>query len=88
VDLSPADASALGVTQGERVAVTSRHGRVVAAANITSALVPGQAFATFHTADVFLNQLTSSEHDAVTHTPEYKVVAVRIEKLAATHPIA
>jgi formate dehydrogenase major subunit len=41
---------------------------------------PGCVFATFHTADVFLNRLIGPRRDAVTHTPEYKRTAVRLEK--------
>jgi len=42
---------------------------------------PGELFATFHTSDVFLNRLVGSGRDDIVHTPEYKVVAVQIEKL-------
>jgi len=42
---------------------------------------PGELFATFHAAEVFLNQLTSPHRDNVVMTPEYKVVAVNVEKL-------
>jgi len=41
---------------------------------------PGELFATFHVAEVFLNQLTSPHRDSVVMTPEYKVVAVAVEK--------
>jgi formate dehydrogenase major subunit len=82
LDVSPADAAERGLTQAEPVAVVSKHGRAVISVNIDPAVAPGQLFATFHSADVFLNRLTSSERDAVTHTPEYKIAAVRIEKLA------
>jgi len=40
---------------------------------------PGELFATFHTAEVFLNRVTSSYRDRQTHPPEYKVAAVQIE---------
>ena len=43
---------------------------------------PGELFATFHTTDVFLNRLTGTGRDSIVHTPEYKIVAVRIEKVA------
>jgi hypothetical protein len=41
----------------------------------------GELFATFHTPAVFLNQVTSPHRDRHTLTPEYKVTAVRIDKL-------
>jgi formate dehydrogenase major subunit len=43
---------------------------------------PGELFATFHAAEVFLNNLTSPHRDHVVMTPEYKVVAVTIERAA------
>jgi formate dehydrogenase major subunit len=49
---------------------------------ISAAIKPGELFATFHTADVFLNRLTGTGRNNVVRTPEYKVVAVRIEKVA------
>jgi predicted molibdopterin-dependent oxidoreductase YjgC len=39
-------------------------------------------FATFHTPEVFLNLVTSSERDGITGTPEYKRTSVRIEKIS------
>ena len=39
-------------------------------------------FVTFHVAEVFLNQLTSPHRDSVTMTPEYKVVAVSVERIS------
>ena len=44
---------------------------------------PGELFATFHTTDAFVNRMTSSGRDNVVDTPEYKIVAVQIEKLPA-----
>jgi formate dehydrogenase major subunit len=82
LDVSPADAEKYGLAQAERVAVASRYGRVEVHVNIDPALSPGQLFATFHTAEVFLNRVTSNQRDGVTNTPEFKVTAVRIEKLA------
>jgi formate dehydrogenase major subunit len=49
-------------------------------AKVDSRVKPGQLFATFHAAEVFLNNLTSPHRDKVVMTPEYKVVAVSIDK--------
>jgi formate dehydrogenase major subunit len=46
----------------------------------------GELFATFHTGEVLLNRLIGSFGDAITHTPEYKVTAVRIELLGSGAP--
>jgi predicted molibdopterin-dependent oxidoreductase YjgC len=44
-------------------------------------LRPTALFATFHTAATFLNAVTGPYADRATDTPEYKVRAVRIEKV-------
>jgi len=82
LDISPADALALDVRDGQRVRVRSRYGTAVLPARITATVAAGQLFATFHTTAVFLNALTSSHRDTVVGTPEYKVTAVQIERLA------
>ena len=63
--------------------VQSRHGQTRLPVRIEAALAPGEVFATFHTARAFLNQVTSPQRDAITHTPEYKLTAVRLAKLHA-----
>jgi len=82
LDISPADALARDVRDGQRVRVRSRYGTAVLPARITATVAAGQLFATFHTTAVFLNALTSSHRDTVVGTPEYKVTAVQIERLA------
>jgi formate dehydrogenase major subunit len=81
LDISPADAERLGLTNGEKVKVLSAHGEAVIPVRINPAVKRGELFTTFHTAEVFLNNLTSPYRDKQTLAPEYKVTAVRIEKL-------
>jgi predicted molibdopterin-dependent oxidoreductase YjgC len=66
---------------GDRVRVRSRHGEAVLPARPDPRVKPGDLFATFHATDVSLNQLTGPQRDAQVQTPEYKVVAVSLEKL-------
>jgi formate dehydrogenase major subunit len=40
---------------------------------------PGQLFATFHSPEVLTNALTGDRRDRDMDTPEYKVIAVRVE---------
>ena len=42
---------------------------------------PGEVFATFHTAEAFVNRVTGSGMDPTTHTPEYKRTAIRIARV-------
>lgn len=79
--VAPGDAQRLGLHDGEQVRIRSRHGAAVLPVQIVEKQKPGELYATFHTARVFLNELTSSHRDRYTKTPEYKVTAVTVEKV-------
>jgi formate dehydrogenase major subunit len=82
VDLSPADARALGVSEGDRVRVVSRRGEVVAPARVDPGLKPGLVFMTFHFPDqVDTNRLTIDATDPRAGTAEFKAAAVRVERV-------
>lgn len=81
LDISAQDAERLALGDGELVLVRSRYGEALLPIKIDPAVKPGELFATFHTTGVFLNHLTGTGRDSVTQTPEYKVTAVRIEKV-------
>lgn len=80
LEISPEDAARLGLRDGDRVRLSSRYGRSLLAVSIDPAVKPGELFTTFHTAEVFINKVTSPLGDPYTGTPEYKVTAVKIEK--------
>ncbi|HLN97545.1 MAG TPA: molybdopterin dinucleotide binding domain-containing protein, partial [Pyrinomonadaceae bacterium] len=80
LDISSEDANRLQLHNGERVRVRSRYGEAVIPIRTTAAVKPGNLFATFHTAEVFLNRLTTPYRDRYVKTPEYKITAVHIEK--------
>jgi len=79
--IHPSDARRLGVREGEPVRIVSRHGHVVVRAEITRATNAGTVFMTFHFPESRTNLLVSSAADEFTGCPEYKVNAVRIEKI-------
>jgi formate dehydrogenase (NADP+) alpha subunit len=81
VQISPQDASQLGIGQGDRVKVSSRRGEVMAKAEVTRALPSGVVFMTFHFAESAANILTNPKLDPVAKIPEFKVAAVKVEKL-------
>jgi formate dehydrogenase major subunit len=81
LDISAEDANRLNLHNGERVRLESAYGEALLPIRITSSVKPGELFATFHTAEVFLNRLTSPRRDRYVMTPEYKMTAVRIEKV-------
>ena len=81
LDISFEDAQRLGLSNGQRVRIRSRYGEGILPVEIGESVRPGELFATFHTPGTFLNYLTSPHRDNRVSTPEYKVTAVRIERL-------
>ena len=84
IELSPEDAEALGVVEGERVRCRRAGGEVEAPVHVSTALRPGLAFMTLHFPDqVETNRLTIEATDPKSGTAEFKATAIRVEKLAA-----
>jgi ferredoxin-nitrate reductase len=94
VELCPADADRLGIGEGDLVRVESRRGRLEARARI-SGVRDGVVFAPFHFgywdrdddgpdgAPTAANELTMTVWDPVSKQPQFKVAAVRVERIAA-----
>ncbi len=83
IDVSPEDARALGIVDGEIVVVASRRGAVEAPVQIDSSLRPGLVFMTFHFPEqVDVNILTIEANDPKSGTAEFKASAVRIDKVS------
>ncbi|HEX8795152.1 MAG TPA: molybdopterin-dependent oxidoreductase, partial [Polyangiaceae bacterium] len=80
LDMSPTDGERLGLGEGDRVRVTSRHGEVLLPLHLDENVAAGELFATFSDPSTRLNMLTGHLFDAHTGTPEYKVTAVRIAR--------
>ena len=88
VEIHARDAAALGLREGDSLALRSRRGRAVLPALLSPRVQPGQLFAPFHWNDVFgddlaVNQLTSPAVDAASLQPEFKICAVALEAVAA-----
>jgi formate dehydrogenase alpha subunit len=82
VAIHPSDARRLGVDTGSRIRVESRRGELVAYAHVTEAVRAGAVFVPFvRLAESAANFLTNSASDPVSKIPEYKVCAVRLERL-------
>jgi len=81
VEISPDLAKNLGVKEGERVAVTSRRGRIETVARVTNKVNGDGVFIPFHFAEAAANRLTNPALDPVAQIPEYKVCAVRIDRV-------
>ena len=81
LELNCVDAEKLGVTDGEKVEVSSRRGSVEVAVRVTDRVTPGLVFTSFHYPEVAINQLTNPARDPISKIPEFKVCAVKITKL-------
>ena len=82
VEINPDDASVLGIqTDHEPVRVTSRRGSIQAYAWISDRVPSGIIFANFHFLESPINELTIAALDPVAKIPEYKVCAVKLEKV-------
>jgi len=81
VEINPEDALALGIIDGEMVKVISRRGDVMARAKVTEVTPVKVVTMNFHFAESPTNQLTNPALDPVAKIPEFKVCAVRLEKV-------
>ena len=81
IELHRSDARKLKIEHGEKIKVLSRRGEVCAEAWISPRVRPGCIWMPMHFAESRANLLTNDAGDSVTGTGEYKVCAVRVEKL-------
>lgn len=80
LDISPEDASLLGVDDGDMVEVTSRRAAIDAPVRVDRSLRPGLVFMAVHFPDdTDVNMLTIDAWDPKSGTAEFKATAVRIE---------
>jgi len=82
LQMSKADSERLSIANGEEVRLRSNYGEAVLPVEITNKVKTGELFASFHDPAVFLNYATGPTRDRFTQAPEFKVTAVRIEKLS------
>jgi predicted molibdopterin-dependent oxidoreductase YjgC len=81
VEINAEDAAALGVSAGDRVRLVSRRGELEARAEIGERVYPGLVWMALHFAQAKVNWLTHDVGDPLIGTPEYKVCAVRVERV-------
>ena len=82
IELNTKDAKRLGIADGDRVKVSSRRGVIDSVAHVSDKTNVGESWMPFHFQDGNCNWLTKAALDNICSTPEYKVCAVRVEKLA------
>ena len=81
IQINDEDGVQLGIETGEMIRVTSRRGVAEGKARLTDKLPRGMVFMNFHFVEVPANALTGDAVDPVAKIPEYKVSAVRVEKV-------
>ncbi len=79
IEVNPADAERLGLTDGAPAQVTSRRGQIEIPVRITPRVAEGSVFLAFHYREAPANRLTIAALDPIAKIPEFKVCAVRIE---------
>ena len=79
-EFSLEDALKYGISDGDKVELSTRRGKVKVAARVTERMTPGVVFLPFHYAESPANMLTSDALDPVCKIPEFKVSAVKVKK--------
>ncbi len=87
VEIHPYDATDIGIKSGEDIRIISRRGEVITKATVTDVVEPGTIFMSFHFMEANANELTNPALDPICKIPEYKVCAVRVEKICCPEEI-
>jgi predicted molibdopterin-dependent oxidoreductase YjgC len=80
-EIHPRDAEKLQLKDGIYVKVSSRRGQIEIPVRITEKVKEGSIFIPFHFKEAPANVITNPAVDPIAKIPEYKVCAVKIEKL-------
>jgi len=84
LELNCLDAELIGISDGDKVEVTSRRGSVEVTARVSDKVTQGLVFTSFHYPEVAINQLTNPARDPISKIPEFKVCAVKVAKSERT----
>ena len=80
-EISAEDALALGLAEGDWARLVSRRGELQAGRTISERVYPGLVWMALHFAEQKVNWLTHDVGDPLIGTPEFKVSAVRVERV-------
>ena len=81
IEINTKDAEELGIEDGSRVKITSRRASIESTARVSGKTNPGETWMPFHFQDGNSNWLTIAALDNIAKAPEFKVCAVKVEKL-------
>ena len=86
-EMHPRLAERLGVEDGDQVRVSSRRGTMTLPAHVVATIRPDTVFIPFHwPGGQAVNQLTNRALDPLSRIPEFKVSAVRVERVGGGRP--
>ncbi|MCG9726533.1 formate dehydrogenase subunit alpha [Vibrio brasiliensis] len=85
--ISVQDAEALGISNGQRLKVSTRRGEIEIDAFVTKRIQQGVIFIPFHFVESPVNRLTTTATDPHAKIPEFKVAAVKVEPLPCETPV-
>ncbi len=82
VEVNPDDAASLGITNGSKVKITSRRGKIVMKASINGRGNPprGMVFVPFFDENYLINEVTLDAFCPISKQPDYKKCAVKVER--------
>ncbi|MCG8335811.1 MAG: nitrate reductase [Proteobacteria bacterium] len=81
VEVNDKDAKKLKIRNGDTIRLTTRRGTMDFPARVSDVCNPGLVFVPFHYADKMINDLTLDAIDPGSKQPEYKICAVKIQKV-------
>jgi formate dehydrogenase major subunit len=87
VEVNPADAVELGVTDGDLVRITSRRNSMLISVRISDRVARRQVFVPFHFREAAANLLTNPVLEPHAKMAALKVCAVRLEAVSAPTPV-
>jgi len=88
LEMHPDDAADIKVKEGDWVVIASRRGSVSSRVKLTDIAGRKTVFMPFHFLESRANILTNPKFDPIAKIPEYKVCAVRIEKMDSSEKSA
>jgi len=80
-EINPRLAKELGIAQGEKIRVLSRRGEIEIKADLSERMEKNTIFIPFHFVESAANMLTNPAFDPIAKIPEFKVCAVKIQKM-------
>ncbi|MDH3349088.1 MAG: formate dehydrogenase subunit alpha, partial [Desulfobulbaceae bacterium] len=80
--INPKDAQELGVRNGDKIQISSRRGSCCFFVSITESMRQGELFSNFHFHEAPVNALTVIDSDPKARIPEFKICAVKAEKVS------